>query len=92
MAVKYTLTHIAVLAQFQPGIRLNLRAVANATQLPITTVFDALGLLRGNGMLHSETERVDRAISDRLPRVLYQLTTVGADQIQAIRSLVSTSA
>ena len=67
-------------------------AVHTETLLPVPTVYRVIEQFEEKGFLVGRLERVDPTISQRTPRTVYVGTTVGADQLNAIRALVGVAA
>lgn len=62
------------------------------TKLPLSTVYATLNRFEEHALVVARLETVDPRLSQRAPRTLYTGTTVGADQLSAIRALVGAAA
>lgn len=85
----WSLEALQILALFQGGAKLHGYAVHQITGVGRPTVHAILDRFERRGILASETEHVDPQLSRRMPKVVYQGTTIADDQILAIRALVS---
>jgi DNA-binding PadR family transcriptional regulator len=89
MSMLWSMESLTVLGLFGAGRKLHGYAVCEETGLKVSTVYRVLERFEENHLLHRDAERVNPHLSDRVPRIVYHLTTAGADQLNAIRSLVS---
>lgn len=86
---QWSLEALQVLGLFRGGRKTHGYAVCQETGLSVSTVYTILNRLADDGLLHKSIERVDPALSQRAPRLIYRGTTVAADVLEAIRALVN---
>lgn len=67
-------------------------ALADETKLSVSTVYQVLNRFEEHALVVAKMETVDPRLSQRAPRTLYCGTTVGADQLTAIRALLGATA
>lgn len=86
---------LRVLALLCDGRRLHGWAVSQATGLKVGTVYPMLKRFAAQGLVISKSEWaagiVDPSLHSGSPRVFYQLSTQGRDQVEALRSLLAGS-
>ena len=85
----WSLAALEVLSLFSTGRRMHGYAVCKETGHKEPTIYTILGRLEQQGLLRSEIDRGVPSVSARIPRVVYEMTTLGTDQITAIRAIIA---
>lgn len=88
--LRWSMEALGVLSLFRTGQRLHGYAVCEEAGLQYRTGYRILDRFAEAGILNRQMEAVNPTLSERTPRIMYQLTEIGSARIAEIRALVST--
>lgn len=86
--IVYTSESLRILALLQTGRKTHAYAISRQLEIPINTTYRILVRFSERGFLQASTEPVDRQLSGRTPRAIYQMTPFGHREVREIRRML----